>query len=43
MTINDQDREAWKAHSGEGLPKWGSLLELLDAVNPPPEAEFLRR
>jgi len=43
MTIGDQILEAWKAHPGEGFPKWGSLLELLDAVNLPPETEFLRR
>jgi ABC-type dipeptide/oligopeptide/nickel transport system ATPase component len=43
MTIGDQIREAWVAHPGCGGPAWGSLLELLDAVNLPPEAEFLDR
>ena len=43
MTIGDQLREAWRAHPGTGGPAWGSLLELLDAVNLPPEAQFLDR
>jgi peptide/nickel transport system ATP-binding protein len=52
MTIGDQIREAWLAHSGlahSGLahsgagPAWGSFLELLDAVNLPPENAFLDR
>lgn len=43
MSIGDQLREAWNAHPGAEVPKWGSLLELLDAVNLPPEAEFLWR
>jgi ABC-type dipeptide/oligopeptide/nickel transport system ATPase component len=43
MTVGDQVREAWKAHPGAAVPKWGSVLELLDAVNLPPEAQFLER
>jgi ABC-type dipeptide/oligopeptide/nickel transport system ATPase component len=43
MTIGDQIREAWRAHPGTGGPAWGSVLELLDAVNLPPSAEFLDR
>ena len=43
MTIGEQIREAWIAHPGAGTPAWGSLLELLDAVNLPPESEFLDR
>jgi len=43
MTVGEQIREAWLAHPGTGSPAWGSLLELLDAVNLPPEAEFLDR
>jgi ABC-type dipeptide/oligopeptide/nickel transport system ATPase component len=41
MTIGGQIREAWRVHPGSS--KWGSLLELLDAVNLPPEMEFLDR
>jgi ABC-type dipeptide/oligopeptide/nickel transport system ATPase component len=41
MTIGDQLREAWRAHPVS--PKWGSLLELLDAVNLPPKTDFLDR
>jgi len=43
MKIGDQIREAWLAHPSTGSQAWGSLLELLDAVNLPPEAEFLDR
>jgi ABC-type dipeptide/oligopeptide/nickel transport system ATPase component len=42
MTVGDQLREAWIAHPGSN-PQWGSILELLDAVNLPPEVEFLDR
>jgi ABC-type dipeptide/oligopeptide/nickel transport system ATPase component len=41
MTIGDQIREAWQAHPGNAA--WGSVLELLDAVNLPPNVEFLNR
>jgi peptide/nickel transport system ATP-binding protein len=41
MTIGEQIREAWRAHPGE--PQWNGLLELLDAVNLPPEWGFLER
>ena len=43
MTIGEQIHEAWKAHPGAGIPKWGSVLGLLDAVNLPPESQFLER
>jgi ABC-type dipeptide/oligopeptide/nickel transport system ATPase component len=43
MTIGDQLREARSAHPGDGSWGWGTLLELLDTVNLPPEAEFLDR
>jgi ABC-type dipeptide/oligopeptide/nickel transport system ATPase component len=42
MTVGDQIREAWKAHPGT-VAAWGSLLELLDAVNLPPQVQFLDR
>ncbi len=42
MTLGDQLREAWLAHPGSS-PQWGSTLELLDAVNLPPEVAFLHR
>jgi ABC-type dipeptide/oligopeptide/nickel transport system ATPase component len=43
MKIGDQIREAWMAHPSTGSQSWGSMLELLDAVNLPPEAGFLDR
>jgi peptide/nickel transport system ATP-binding protein len=43
MTIGDQIQEAWHAHGRSGSQSWGSVLELLDAVNLPPKAEFLDR
>ena len=43
MTVGDQIREAWRAHGSTGSQAWGSVLELLDAVNLPPRAEFLDR
>jgi peptide/nickel transport system ATP-binding protein len=43
MTVGDQIREAWQAHPSTGSQAWGSVLELLDAVNLPPESQFLDR
>lgn len=43
MSIGEQIREAWRAHPGAGVPKWGSVPELMDAVNLPTESGFLDR
>ena len=43
MTVGDQIREAWHAHPNTAAPRWGGVMELLEAVNLPPERAFLDR